>query len=229
MNLLRRSGYAPRVGSSRPAIKNLPVHSSEEILQAQLQLQHPGFQVYAFDSAQAQTLGADRKSALRGNFSPSVVEELKLEERQRGEFIHRVLYFLDDLEGDVESRLEEVIKQVKNESNIDTPIDVMKKELLEFLFHNEIRPYFLPQSGRVIRREQDFSDPEGNLLRMDRVIIDENRITVMDYKTGSEKKGEERHRLQLKNYMRILRDLYPDKEVKGMVAYVDLKEVVRIN
>jgi ATP-dependent exoDNAse (exonuclease V) beta subunit len=229
MNLLRESGYALGVGSSRPAIKNLPVYSSEEILQTQLQLQHPSFQVYPFDGAQAQTLGAGRKSALRVDFSPSVVEELKLEERQRGEFIHRVLYFLDDLEGEVESRLEEVIRQVKSESNIDYPIDAMKKGLLEFLSHDEIRPYFSPQSGRVIRREQDYSDSEGNLLRMDRVIIDEDRIMVIDYKTGSEKKEEERHCLQLKNYLRILRDLYPDKVVKGMIAYVDLKEVVRSN
>jgi hypothetical protein len=28
--------------------------------------------------------------------------------------------------------------------------------------------------------------------------------------------------------MRVLRDLYPDKNVAGMIAYVDLKEVVRI-
>jgi ATP-dependent exoDNAse (exonuclease V) beta subunit len=230
MKLLRESGYAPGVGSSRSEIKSLPVAFSEEILQAQLQLQHPSFQTYPSESAQTQTLGAGEKSTLRLDFSPfSVVEDLKLEERQRGEFIHRVLYSLDDLEGDVESRLEEVIRQVESESNVDYPVDVMKKGLLAFLFHDEISPYFSPQSGRVIRKEQDFSDSEGNLLRMDRVIIDEDRITVMDYKTGSEKKGEERHRLQLKNYLRILRDLYHDKEVEGIIAYVDLKEVVRIH
>jgi ATP-dependent helicase/nuclease subunit A len=202
MNLLRETGYTPTP-------KGLPPQGLEEVHQAHVSLNHPVTQV---------------------DFSPfSVVEELNLGERQRGEFIHRVLYFLDDLEGDVETRLEEVIKQVQDESNIDIPVDALKRGLLEFLSHDEIRPYFSPQSGRVIRREQDFSDPEGNLLRMDRVIIDEDRITVMDYKTGSEKKGEERHRLQLKNYMRILRDLYPDKDVEGMLAYVGLKEVVRIN
>jgi ATP-dependent exoDNAse (exonuclease V) beta subunit len=107
-------------------------------------------------------------------------------------------------------------------------VDVLKRGLLEFLAHDEVRPYFTPKSGRVTKREQDFSDPAGNLLRMDRVIIDPDRVLVMDYKTGSEKKAEEKHLLQLKSYMRILRDLFPDRNMEGMIAYVDLGEVVRI-
>jgi ATP-dependent exoDNAse (exonuclease V) beta subunit len=58
--------------------------------------------------------------------------------------------------------------------------------------------------------------------------MDEGRIMVMDYKTGFEKKAEEKYSSQLKNYIRILRDLYPGREVEGMIAYVDLKEVVRV-
>jgi ATP-dependent exoDNAse (exonuclease V) beta subunit len=112
---------------------------------------------------------------------------------------------------------------------MDYPVDAVKRELLGFLLHEGVRSYFVPKHGRVIRREQDFSDPEGNLLRMDRVIIDEDRVVVMDYKTGGEKKAEERYVSQLKNYIRILKDLYPDKAIEGIIAYVDLKEVVRID
>ena len=64
---------------------------------------------------------------------------------------------------------------------------------------------------------------------MDRVIIDEDGVTVMDYKTGGENKAEKQDILQLKNYMRILKDLYPDKRIEGMIAYIDLKEMVRID
>jgi ATP-dependent exoDNAse (exonuclease V) beta subunit len=118
---------------------------------------------------------------------------------------------------------------MKNESNQDYPVEIMKKILLEFLAHDQVGLYFRPNPGRVIRREQDFSDPEGNLLRMDRVIIDEDKVTVMDYKTGSEKKAEERYVAQLRNYIRILRDLYPNKKVDGLIAYVDSNEIVRID
>ena len=160
--------------------------------------------------------------------SLATLEELNIEERRRGEFIHRILYFIEYLDEDLETRLEEVIREVMHDSNLEYPVDPIRRELMEFFLHQDVRPYFNPKPGRVIRREQDFSDPEGNLLRMDRVIIDEDRVMVMDYKTGGEKKTEERHISQLRNYMRVLKDLYPDKEIEGMIAYTDLKEGVRI-
>ena len=201
IDLLREAGYTP-------AEKKVPPPSSKVVHQAYLQLYHPTQQV---------------------DFSSfSSMEELNIEERQRGDFIHRVLYFVEYLDEDLESRLEEVIRQVRNESNMDYPVDMIKRELLEFILHEDVRPYFIQKSGRVIRREQEFSDLEGNLLRMDRVITDEDRVMVLDYKTGGEKKTEENYISQLKNYMRILKDLFPDKTIEGMIAYVDLKEVVRI-
>jgi ATP-dependent exoDNAse (exonuclease V) beta subunit len=51
---------------------------------------------------------------------------------------------------------------------------------------------------------------------------------VIDYKTGGEKKAEEKYFSQLRNYIRILKDLYPGRKVEGMIAYVDLKEVVKV-
>jgi len=202
MDLLQESAHVA-VGKKAPA-RNL-----EAADQAYLHLYHPTQQV--------------------DFFSFSSFEELNIEERQRGEFIHRVLYFIEYLDEDLESRLEELIQQIKNESNMAYPVDTIKRELLGFLLDESVKPYFVRKPGRVIRREQDFSDLEGNLLRMDRVIIDEDRVMVMDYKTGGDKKVEERYISQLKNYMRILKDLYQGKTVEGMIAYVDLKEVVRIN
>jgi ATP-dependent exoDNAse (exonuclease V) beta subunit len=159
----------------------------------------------------------------------SSLEALNIEERRRGEFIHRILSFIEYLDEDLESRLEELVSQIKNEENIDCPADTIKRELLEFFFKEDVRPYFISKPSRVIRREQEFSDEKGNLLRMDRVIIDEDGVTVMDYKTGGENKAEKQDILQLKNYMRILKDLYPDKRIEGMIAYIDLKEMVRID
>ena len=103
----------------------------------------------------------------------------------------------------------------------DYPVGNTKKILLEFVTGEEILPYFVTRPGRSIKREQEYVDSKGRLLRMDRVIIDEDRVTVMDYKTGSEKKAEASHLSQLRNYMNVLKGLYPDKEICGLIAYVD--------
>jgi ATP-dependent exoDNAse (exonuclease V) beta subunit len=154
----------------------------------------------------------------------AAIEELNLEEKQRGEFIHRVLYFIDDLGESIESELERIIRRVNDELRTDYPVFNTKKDLLEFLSHEEVRPFFQKKPGRLVKKEQDFSGSGGDLLRMDRVVIDEDRISVIDYKTGSDKKAEKEYVSQLKNYARILEQIYPDKIVEGMIAYVDLKE-----
>jgi ATP-dependent exoDNAse (exonuclease V) beta subunit len=155
-------------------------------------------------------------------------EELNLEERLRGEFIHRVLYFIDALNENIESELERIIKRVNHELKADYPVGEMKKNLMQFMELEEIRPYFIDKPGRVIKREQDFSDPGGSLFRMDRVVMDEDQIVVIDYKTGIEKRAEKEYVSQLKNYIRILKEIYPDKNVEGMIAYVDLGEMRKV-
>jgi ATP-dependent helicase/nuclease subunit A len=153
------------------------------------------------------------------------IEELNLEERQRGEFIHRVLYFVDGLGESIESELEGIIRRVNDELNTEYLVLDMKKRLLEFLNLEEIRHYFEAAPGRVVKKEEDFSDPAGNLFRMDRVVIDGDRISVIDYKTGTGKEAEKEYVSQIKNYFRILKEIYPGNNVEGVIAYVDLKEI----
>jgi ATP-dependent exoDNAse (exonuclease V) beta subunit len=156
------------------------------------------------------------------------VEELNLEERLRGELIHRVLSFIDGLDENTESDLERIITRVNDELKTDLPLDAVKKTLLGFLNHREASPYFQVIAGRVIKMEQEFSDSRGNLFRMDRVILEGDRIFVMDYKTGTDRKAEKEYISQLKNYVQILREIYPNKKVEGVIAYVDLKEIKKV-
>jgi len=161
-------------------------------------------------------------------FPFAVIEELNLEERLRGEFIHRVLYFVENLDENIEPELEQIINRVNDELKTDYSMETMKKNLLEFLNHKEISPYFQTLPDRVIKKEQDFSDPRGNLFRMDRVIFEKDEITVIDYKTGTDKEAGKGYVSQLKNYIRILKEIYPDKNVEGVIAYVDLKEIGKV-
>ncbi|MGZ3613803.1 MAG: PD-(D/E)XK nuclease family protein, partial [Thermodesulfobacteriota bacterium] len=101
----------------------------------------------------------------------------------------------------------------------------MGKHLLEFLNREQVKPYFRSVPGTVFKREQDFSDSRGSLFRMDRVIFSEDRVSVIDYKTGTDQKAEKEHISQLKNYLRILREIYSGKKIEGIIAYVDLNEI----
>ena len=158
-------------------------------------------------------------------FGLNPAEFISVEERQRGDFIHRVLSFVEGVTtpADVEAELEGIIRRVNEEKGSDYSESEVSDLIASILNNNEIRDYFKTAPGREIKREQEYVDGAGNLFRMDRVVIDLESVMVIDYKTGSSK--AEKYQAQLRNYMRILREIYPNRVVTGLIAYVDLNEV----
>jgi ATP-dependent helicase/nuclease subunit A len=180
------------------------------------------------EKAEAVQAFSVRHSYTLTEYHASPGEIINLEERQRGEFIHRVLFFVEYAGVGYEEDLLSAIRKVKDESGAEYPAEEMKETLTGLIEHEGLGEYFSPASGREIRREQEFSDAAGRLFRMDRVVIDRDKITVIDYKTGREKDSEEKYQAQIKTYMKILKAVYPGKDVEGIIAYVDLKEVRRL-
>ena len=91
--------------------------------------------------------------------------------------------------------------------------------LVRMLGQPELAACFARQPGRVIATEQELCDAEGRLFRMDRVVIDPSRVTVIEFKTGAEEPA--RHEGQVQDYIRVLSEVYPSREVSALIAYVD--------
>lgn len=153
---------------------------------------------------------------------------LSAEEKRRGNFMHRILWRIDFVDEDFEKTLENIIREENTRAGTSYPVKVIKEKIIDFLMLKEIKDYFFRKSGRTILKEQNYSDSYGNLFRMDRVILDNDIITVIDYKTGSDEVLEDDYVLQVKNYMMILKDVYNDRKLQGIIAYIDKKEIRRI-
>ncbi|MGD1075760.1 MAG: UvrD-helicase domain-containing protein [Thermodesulfovibrionales bacterium] len=161
-------------------------------------------------------------------FPASPEEFMTLEERRRGEFIHRVLSLIGYLKDGFEGELIKVIERVKDEGGADYPADEIKGLVMALIGKKEMSGYFMEVPGRKIWMEKEFSDASGRLFRMDRVVIDSGSVTVIDYKTGKSKGALEKYLFQMRNYMRILGDICSGTSVKGVIAFIDLGEVEEI-
>jgi len=150
---------------------------------------------------------------------------ISVEERARGEFIHRVLFHVEYLHEDLERRLEEIIGRVAAATAPEPAAEGVKKLLLRLFGRKEIATYFEPRPGREVKREQEFSDEKGHLFRMDRVVIDSDRVTILDFKTGGAGWAEEKYRAQMRKYMKIAKDVYPGSRVEGRLVYIDPGEI----
>ncbi len=152
-------------------------------------------------------------------------EMISIREKERGEFIHRVLYNIEYVQAEMAGMIEDIIKKISSGTGRDPAAEGAKELLLRLFGRKEVVAYFERRPAREVKREQEFSDEQGHLFRMDRVVIDPDKITVLDFKTGAEGLSEEKYRAQLKKYMRIAKDIYPGRRIEGRLVYVDLGEI----
>jgi len=147
-------------------------------------------------------------------------DKIALREIRRGELIHALLSQISYIDENTGNDLDSAIHVlVGEEPGMESP-GLIKKIILDFINRSEINKYFLPAEGRKVFNEQEIAGSGGRLYRIDRIIADPYAVTVIDYKTGIEK---EEYRNQVKDYLELVRSVYPGGELSGFIAYIDLK------
>jgi hypothetical protein len=150
------------------------------------------------------------------------------DERRRGELAHRMLELTLHAGPDLETRLAAAAERAAREMRSGIPEALgLVPLLLRLLRVPDMSDCFIPRSGRTILTEQELCDSDGKLVRMDRVIVDQEKLTVIEYKTGAEDPAA--HEVQVRNYLRILSDAFPGKAPSALLAYVDLGTVREIS
>ena len=110
----------------------------------------------------------------------------------------------------------------QNEKEIDLVvqnIEATYKKDLAHIFHkilndNSLSPYFAPNVK--VLNETSILFPNGNLARPDRVVFLEDKVVVIDYKTGEPHAS---HKEQIDQYCEAIRAMGYE-EVEGRVLYI---------
>lgn len=144
-----------------------------------------------------------------------------------GEFYHEVLAKLKYLPDVSDSVIEKTVEETFKNHNFPFDTNKIKNTLVDFFKIRQVREWFLQREGRIFKTETEFYSSSEGLLRMDRVVIDENIISVIDFKTGREKFTQDEE--QIKKYIKVIREIYPEKKVYGFLAYIDLKKIVDVS
>jgi ATP-dependent exoDNAse (exonuclease V) beta subunit len=159
---------------------------------------------------------------------PPSIEPLRFEEKKRGELVHKILSLIDYADGDIGMRLDEIIRAMRAETGADEVPDSLKSSIAAFLQGQPIAGCYERRPDRVVMKEQELADSQGRLFRVDRVIVDPDVVTVIEYKTGKAGVDEERHAAQMANYLGIMGEVYEGRRIEGIIAYVDAKVVRRV-
>ncbi len=95
----------------------------------------------------------------------------------------------------------------------------LRKTLNDLLSKPDIAKFF-DKKNRIFN-EKEFVDGYGNTVRLDKLVIKENEVDIIDYKTSIYDK--EYITKQLQNYRSVIEELYPDTEIKCFVIETEKK------
>jgi len=128
-----------------------------------------------------------------------------------GNLVHECLSKIQN-----EDELDTTVEKMKEESQLSEDlVEELRKQVSAVIRHQLLRPFF--SSNAEIKPEVSILLPEGNLLRPDRVILDGNDATILEFKTG---KAADWHAKQLTSYADALERM-GFKNIKRLLVYID--------
>ena len=153
-------------------------------------------------------------------------EGLHSEERRRGEAVHALLACVETIGTDADVDLRKAMETLADKWPVNV-LEEARNAVAGLLAERSTRFLFAPGPGRVIWNEKEFVSAQGHLFRMDRVVVDPEKVVVVDFKTGKTE-HEESYRMQLQTYARLVGECLPEKQVEAYLAYVDRCEIRRV-
>jgi ATP-dependent helicase/nuclease subunit A len=143
---------------------------------------------------------------------------LSYAERARGDFIHKVLALItttDDLNAVLNDAIDQTVRRERLEVAPVIP------DLAGTLHKLDLSGWFLARPDREVYTEREFCDERGRLLRMDRLVVDPDRVLLLDWKTGREEIGSPEQETQVRAYVAILRQVYPGRTIEALLVQLD--------
>lgn len=116
----------------------------------------------------------------------------------KGNLLHYTMGLIETA-GDVETALAILIRN--GAISLDEK-EALKTKIYQIIQHPDLQKYYL--DGNTIKNEKDIITQNGSILRPDRIVIKENKATIIDYKTG---KRDSKYKEQIYSYADALEEI----------------------
>ncbi|MCI0450092.1 MAG: UvrD-helicase domain-containing protein [Chlorobi bacterium] len=138
--------------------------------------------------------------------------------RNRGIIMHKALEYIKSHED-----TQKVVLQLKTEGLVtESDIETLTNELNEIMKTSEVKKWF--DNTYEVKAEEELLLPSGEVYRPDRVLLKDNEVIIIDYKTGRQ---SDEHKKQVNLYAGILEKIGYEVTEKYLF-YIEQKEVVKV-
>lgn len=151
----------------------------------------------------------------------------------RGNITHKLLQLLPDIA--VDKRRDAAVRYLAQSAH-DLPQDVQGSivgEVMNILTHPEFAPLFGPGSMAEVPVTGMLDDHTLISGQIDRLLITDNEILILDYKTNRPPPNDEMnvpdiYRRQMHAYARALSQIYPEKKIRCCLLWTDGTRLMEI-
>jgi len=148
------------------------------------------------------------------------IDQIKNRKRiQKGEVLHYILSLIGNLEGqDKDKIVKDAFGKTQLRYRYYDNYKQLEPLIAKLISAKQCRPFFFVDKGAVFQ-EKELVDSFGATRRIDRLILKEKEIWVIDYKTSAEQLED--YKPQILEYMNIVKDIYPNKKIKGFLVSLE--------
>ena len=146
-----------------------------------------------------------------------------------GNLLHTILSRIGGCQGlDTEELIKEAILFARTQYPFIEDFSPYQERVRQLLAKKEIKSIFFVPASSVFC-EKEVVNRFGDGKRIDRLVVREKEVWIVDYKSSQEAKLD--HEKQINEYVQIIKDIYPKREVKGFLVYLDrmIKEEVDLS
>lgn len=143
----------------------------------------------------------------------------------RGRLYHRVFSFiryLDDFD-----EIDRIILKsfaVEGFNNDERMFFEIKNRLTSLFASIEFKDFFVHKKDRIVFIEREFITTDTEILRPDRVVLDKDVVSIIDFKTGGVKSE---YVDQIRKYKKVIHNAF-SKDVYGYICYIDGNKIEKV-
>lgn len=143
------------------------------------------------------------------------------EQRLKGEVMHYALSLFGHLsDGEEEKNIEFALQETALAFPQLEDITAVKERLAELISRPDLKRFFYCEGA--VFNEKEMVNAFGHTKRCDRLIVRKDQVWIVDFKSTRDVEGRDRG--QVEEYQMMLRDIYPDRAIKGFLIYLDSLE-----
>lgn len=169
---------------------------------------------FEFAKSNVQTKPEVQKHYVITPASPNLSANVQNEASRTGEQFHAVIAACKTAE-EVPQAFEQFVAKT---SLNQTDFQVLEQRLANIISNEQIRQLVFPDNFKEIISENDFFSKDGNILRPDRIIDSQDKLIVIDFKTGTLE--NEKYITQMNKYAECLSEIW-HKKVLSFIVYTD--------